>query len=345
MDAFVSSAPRIKLNGEESESLDQSVVSLSVNQPIHGMAHAELLLTNWGTAANSTEPGYLFERLALGDELELQLGLGSQERVFLGEVTAIEETFGEGAPQLVLLAEDKLHRLARKRRSAYREETSPDNIANSLISEAGLQADVGLSSTIDSFMQHNQSDLAYLMRLARRFGCFARISEEQVRVRPEEDDTDPQEYDLQQDVVKARLNADLNHQSRKCINRGWNPGADSDVESESRAVSGSGQSAAGILQSLGWEGDDVAPFPFATAQALAEAHAQSQFEDNALRFVTGMLTLAGDPAIKPGRQLRLAGGSERFNGLYRLYDCQHLFNRLSGYETKVQIGRGTIEGA
>lgn len=343
MDAFVSSAPRLRLNGEETESLNQSVVSLSISLPMHGMAHAELLLTNWGTPADSTEPGFLFDRLALGDELELLLGLGRQEPVFLGEVTAIEETFGDGAPQLILLAEDKLHRLARKRRSAYREELAPDDVASSLISEAGLRADVRLSSVVDSFLQHNQSDLAYLMQLARRFGCHLRLQEEQVRMRPEEDDTAPEEYDLQRDVIKARLNADLNHQSRQCINRGWNPGADHSVEGESRTLSGNGRTAADILQSLSWEGDDVTPFPFATAQGLAEAQAQAQFEHHALRFVTGLVTLSGDPSLRPGRQLRLSGGSERFNGLYRVHDCQHLFSRTNGYETKVHLGRGAIE--
>ena len=39
------------------------------------------------------------------------------EPLFMDVVTALEERYGDGAPQLVILAEDPLHKLARSRAS------------------------------------------------------------------------------------------------------------------------------------------------------------------------------------------------------------------------------------
>ena len=44
----------------------------------------------------------------VGDTLQIAFGLAQQKTVFKGEITGIEERYGDGVPQLVLLAEDAL---------------------------------------------------------------------------------------------------------------------------------------------------------------------------------------------------------------------------------------------
>jgi len=66
------------------------------------------------------------------------MGRPRQTRIFKGEVTAIEEEFGEGAPILTLLIQDKLHRLARSRQSRSYEEQTPDDVVEAIAGEADV---------------------------------------------------------------------------------------------------------------------------------------------------------------------------------------------------------------
>ncbi len=344
MDALVSSAPRVTIANEASDTLQSSVVSLSVNQPINGMSHMELLLVNWGQTSSRPEPGYLFNDIQLGDEIQIEMGLGSQTHIFSGDITAIEEVYGAGAPQLVVLAEDKLHRLARIRRSQSHEEMSADDVINNLISEAGMSGNINVSSLVDTFNQINESHLAYLLRLGRRYGINARMVDDRLRMQAEEDSPSPVEIDMQRDAISARITADLNHQPASCEQRGWNLGSNRDVHGQSQGLSGAGRTAASLLGELNWDGADTTPCPFPTATNQASAYAQAHFERRAKRFVTGQIKLSGNPQLSAGAQVQLNNGSTRFNGDYRIEQALHRFDRNNGYETHLQLSRAVIEG-
>src|SRR5690348_14116022 len=102
---YVSSRPAIKLNGSANNDLVASVLDIAVRLPEAGMASAELRVVNWGSPA-SGPTDFLFNSIALGDKIEIAFGLARQKTVFKGEITALEERYGDGVPQLVLLAED-----------------------------------------------------------------------------------------------------------------------------------------------------------------------------------------------------------------------------------------------
>ncbi|HGX93128.1 MAG TPA: hypothetical protein ENK35_07410 [Candidatus Tenderia sp.] len=343
MDALVNSSPQITIAGESRDALQSSVVSIRVTQPINGMSHMELNLVNWGQGSDNSEPGFMFNDINLGDEIDVEMGLGQQQKVFSGEITALEEHYGNGAPQLVVLAEDKLHRLARIRQSRSHEEMSADDVIQSLIEDTGLQGDISVSTIVDTFNQINESNLAYILRLGRRYGINARIVENQLRMRAEEESRDAIEVDLQRDVVSARITADLNHQPLSCKQRGWNPDTDDEARGQSQTLSTTGRSAEQILNDLGWPGEDLTPCPFPSSNGQAEAYAQAHFERRARHFVEARLRLGGNPALKAGEQLVLRNGSPRFNGTYRIQEARHIFDRRQGYETHLLLSSAAIE--
>src|SRR5271165_1334224 len=128
--SYVLPRPAIKLNGTPNTDMASALHEVAVRQPENGMASAELRMTNWGNKT-SGPVGFLFDTVALGDKIEIAFGLAEQKTVFKGDVTAIEERYGDGAPQLVLLAEDAMHKLARHRASRVFEEKSPNDIVTS----------------------------------------------------------------------------------------------------------------------------------------------------------------------------------------------------------------------
>ena len=111
---YVSPRPAITLKGQPNSDMARSLLDITVRAPEMGMASAELRLVNWGDQASGST-NFLFNQVALGDKIEIAFGLSQQKSVFKGEITGIEERYGDGVPQIVLLAEDALHRLARHR--------------------------------------------------------------------------------------------------------------------------------------------------------------------------------------------------------------------------------------
>src|ERR1700741_2594858 len=92
---YVSSRPAILLNGNANHDMAKGLLDTAVRAPEMGMASAEVRMVNWGNQA-SGPTGFMFNQVALGDKLEIQFGLAQQKTVFTGEVTGIEERYGDG---------------------------------------------------------------------------------------------------------------------------------------------------------------------------------------------------------------------------------------------------------
>ncbi len=95
--------------------------------------------------------------------------------VFDGEITAVEERYGGGAPQLVLLVQDRLHHLARARHSRTFDDQSADDLVSTIASGAGLSGDANVSTVTHTWHQINESDLAFLSRVLGPFGIALRL--------------------------------------------------------------------------------------------------------------------------------------------------------------------------
>lgn len=340
--AFVSSRPVLRLDGEDRDDLQSALTGMVVNLPLHGCAHGELHLSNWGRPERGTDADFLFNDIALGAELEILMGEGSPVTLLKGEITAIEERYGEGTPALVLLLQDKLHRLARSRHCRSFEDQSPDDLVRSIAGEAGLGVDVNLSGLTATWHQLNESDLAFLLRIAGRFDIGLRLVGNTLRAKPEEPDPNPLALSAQDSVLKSRLIADLNHQPDESSVHGYNLADDAGVDftSGSMAPAPGGTTAATTLGELGWTGAEIVPQPFARSSAEAEAYAKAHFRRQGKRFIQGDIVCQGEPALASGREIDLSGVSPRLRGIYQVVHCMHRFDNVSGYETHLKVNKG-----
>lgn len=346
MTSFSSTRPSLTVDGRSRPDLQDALGSLVVNLPLSGMAHAELELTNVGLRPGGTSPDFVFQDIDLGAAVEIRVGdADSGETVFSGEVTGIEERYGDGAPRLYLLLQDKLHRLARSRRSRMYEDQSPNDILQSIASEAGLSADASVSSDTATYHQLNESDLAFLLRLTGRFDCALRLSGDVILARPEEQDPSPIALDAQDSALKVRILADLNHQPLQSRVLGFNAGAGEVVDASADSLRNppAGATAANKLGELGWDGNEIVPQPFARTHGEAQAFAEGHFRRLARRFVSGDLQCLGEPSLRSGREIELTGVSSRLRGTYQVSHCVHRFDGSRGYETHIKVHRGGLE--
>ncbi|MCD9460627.1 hypothetical protein LU351_16600 [Marinibactrum halimedae] len=312
-----------------------------VNLPLSGCAHAELTLSNWGRPEGEDDPDFTLADLSLGTEVEILMGEEDDTSLFIGDITAIEEQYGEGAPTLALLLQDGLHKLARTRGSRAFEDMSPNDVISAVASDAGLTPDVNVSTLTSHWHQLNESHLAFLLRLLARFDIALRLENGQLRAKPEQEDPEPVQVDADDNALKIKLLVDVNHQPTLTTVSGFNvaDNEETNYEAEQIEPAPAATSAAHQLHELQWGSDESVPHPFARSNAEAEAYAKAHFHRQAKRFVQGSVVCQGEALLHSGREVEITGVSRRLAGRYQVVHCTHRFDNDTGFETHLKVNR------
>lgn len=340
--ALINAKPLIKVNGQERADMQEAVLYMRVNLPFSGMSHAELRLVNWGTTGDGGESTYAFQQILHGDHIEIFAGDNNQSPIFNGEITAIEELYGQGAPRMVLLMEDKLHRLAKQRKSRVFESVSVNDLVQNVLSDADLTGDIQVSSDTGVWHQMNETNLAFLQRVLWPYEIALRHQTNHVSAKPEEEDSQPVDINTQSGVTALRIIADLNHQYLAANVKGFSLETDETTDgSNNDSGSSSGEDAKTLLNNLGWGSEDLMTYPFSRNQSEANAWATAGFRKKSGEFLQGDLLISGDSKLRTGKQINLSGASNRLNGKYRIVQAQHLFDTGNGYKTRLKIIRSS----
>ncbi len=336
---LISARPHIRINGNQRADMEQAVIFMRVNLPFSGMSHAELRLVNWGNTDESGESGYAFQDIAHGDQIEI---LASDSLIFAGDITAIEEVYGQGAPRLVLLMEDGLHKLAKQRKSRVFESVSVNDLVQTVLSDANLSGDIQVSSDTGVWHQLNETNLAFLQRILWPYGIAVRNHANNLRIKAEEQSAQAVDINTQSGVSLLRITADLNHQYLSAQVKGFNLEADEQTDaSEADSQSESGQDAKQLLNNLGWGSEDLLAYPFSRNQSEANSWARAEFQKRSGEFLTGELITSGNAGLNTGGQINVSGASARLNGKYQIVHTQHLFDTSNGFKTRLKFTRSS----
>ena len=304
---------------------------LDLRLPRHGMAHVELRLH-----AAPTRGNFPFTDITHGRRVAVRYGTARSVPVFEGEITAIELSIVDGLPELAILAEDSLHRLARRMVSTTFTERTADDVVRSLAEATGLQVETTLGSPPATHVKGAESDLAFLLRMVSGHGAALRIEQGRVRAGPEA--TDPQPISIQTSTLRElRVIADLNWQPGTVTVRGWNLAQNEVVETTAVPAAQQMQSGAELAAQLGWGADFVVPRDFleaSTSEIIARVETTRAVE----RFLHGEI-LATESQLVPGREVEVTGIDHRFAGRYRVGDCRHRFSRQDGLTVQARIAR------
>ena len=338
--ALVTARPVLRRKGQEEKRLTDALQTLTIHMHSEGLDHAEIELVNWGGIEGS-ESAYALLDVELGDAIEVAFG-ATPAVVFKGEVTGIEERYGEGAPKIVLLAEDALHRLARKRRSRVFEEQSVDDIVRTVAQDSQLTADVQVSSSTLTVHQLDESDLALLRRLVRPFGVPLRLEGGTKLVAKEpEPSGDPFKLDARDNALRVRVAADLDRLFGTAKVGGYNVPAGEVVDATKTDLepAPSGKGAKSHLGDLGWDNETRVPWPVGLSSGHGDDLAKGALARYLGSFLKGDVVCEGDARIKPGIDVELAGVSPRLAGTYGVVSCVHRFDLERGYECYAVIAR------
>ena len=342
--AIFSARPAIRIGGQADERIDALLTALRMEESEGGMSTLELRLSNWvATGGGATEFAFNAQSaLRLGAELLIGTGdAAAPDEIFRGRVSAVELLCNYGQPpELVVLAEDVLGSARRARRSRVFTDMSPADVIRGVADTLGLSPTVsGLTAPIGVWVQLNETDLAFLRRLAARFDADLQVTGTALTVAPRADiERGSIELTLNSQLARVRVTADLADQVTATTTAGWNVADSSKVSGSASAIThggpGSGRSGPDFARDLFGERSEHIGAIVVSSDAEATAVAQAALDQRARRFVRAEGTAEGNARMRVGAQVRLGGIAPQFDNTYYVVHACHLFDLRQGYRTE-----------
>lgn len=346
---YLSSRPVLSIDGTENDALGQGLLNLVVEDTTDGLSRCELTLGNWGESGEKDFFLY-FKRdlLDFGKTLAIKAGEGATAgTIFEGRITGLEGHFPQSrAPELMVLAEDRLQDLRMNRRSRSFDDVSDADVIQQIAGEHGLTAEVDLEGpTYKVLAQINQTDLAFVRERARAVDGEVWFEKGKLYAQSRAArKRDKIELTLGRSLLEFSVLADLAHQRSATVVTGYSVANKeglsfrADESGLSAELAGMEGGSAIVESALGprvrylvhgaVRNDDE-------ARALASAH-----HNRAARgFVRGTGICQGDGKLLVGGLVELKGLGPLFNGAYTVCETAHLFDAQLGYRTRFRVER------
>jgi phage protein D len=264
----------------------------------------------------------------------------SPTEIFRGKITALEGRFkDQNPPDLVVLAEDSLQAARMKRRTKNWDSTTLTQIATQVATNLGLTPVLnGLDTSIGTQQQFNETDLHFLRRILARYEADVQVVGTELHASPRaQAQRNAIEIDLGSQLKEVRVLADLSHQVTQVTATGWDYSQGQAISATSQTTSfgpGSGQAGKDWLQqALATRSEHLGRFAALNTQE-AQALADAEFAQRIRSFVVAHGVSQGNPNLRVGTYLQLAGLGPRFSNTYYTTSTVHHFDTQDGYETR-----------
>jgi phage protein D len=340
--AVYTATPQVKVDSQDAPKANQLLIGMEMTEAEGGMSAMELRFSNFASDAQGSAD-LAFEDdslLKLGARIGVYCGAAStQQEIFQGLITGIEGDFPRGSPpELVVLAEDVFQRARMSRRTKLHEDVTIAALAQQLAGQLNLTAKVtGFTENIGTQVQLNESDLAFLRRILRRYDGDLQVVGSELQVSPRGDvRRGTVNLDLNSQLRRARATADLAHQVTEVTVTGWDMRQGSRASGTStgaRISPGAGSTGASLLRDrVGQRSEHIGHVEVRNS-GEAQAVADAAFDHRARSFVRVNATAEGNPAIRVGTHTTLRGMGGRFDNTYYVISACHRYDMKRGYET------------
>jgi len=288
-----------------------------------------------------TQPEWGF---AIGDAVTAEL---AGQEIFSGEVVAMEPSFQiEGVASMTLRCMDKSHRLGRGRKTRFWEDLKDSDVAEEVGAECGLS--VQADSTQDTqpyILQRNESNVAFLKRLAARNNFQVRVHEGQLMFVKASFQGTAVDVKMGGNLRSIRFAHNSMDQVQQVVVRGWDPATKSEVVGTATSADvtkiGGGQLGVEVATQFGDATAYITDVPV-SSQAVANQVAKAEMERLARQFCRGTCAIQGNAEVRAGGMLKLDGLTDGLNGSVYVLATRHVVSRRSGYSTEITFCSNTL---
>lgn len=279
----------------------------------------------------------------IGKSLEI---LYDRETLFKGEITSLEPEFSEtGRATLTVRGYDKSHRLHRGRKTRTFLNKKDSVIVGDVASAAGLSVEAdGTSATQDYVIQHNQTDMEFLLSRAQRVGYQLYTTQGKLVFKKSGTSQNGPTLEWGDNLRSFRPRWTGVHQAEKFAVYGWDNAKKQVLQGKASSIStwnqGSMSQSGGDMAKSGFKGAEAAEAVVTThpvsnvddATAMAEALGHDISSD----FVQAEGLCFGDPKLLAGVNVKIDKVGTRFSGKYFVTAATHVY-RDGRYETNFSV--------
>lgn len=278
------------------------------------------------TITDRLQPGAALRVLFEDDSLPL----------FVGQVTAVEHVYGPTAGYEVRVrGYDLLHRLRKRQQVRAHVQVTVRDLAQELVADVGLRVQAAESGPLWSRLyQHRQSDLELLVEATELCGLYftARENELHLCTLAGVESDAPLPLELGASLLEARLEVNGDPAGRSVTATGWNPLRVEVMSGQAEAArSGRAVGTAVLPDLLGSMGHRELVDERTPAADHAEGLAQAELDRRWAGEVTLWGVAQGDPRLRPGAVVDVAGVAASLAGRYVLTEVTHTIDARRGY--------------
>lgn len=284
----------------------------------------------------------------IGQEVTAKVGAGREE-FFVGQVISVEPSYQvEGTSSINIRAMDNMHKLGRGRQTRFFEDMKDSDVVTQVAGEVGLEVRAeGTEETHPYILQRNESNIAFLKRLAARNNFM--LSVEQGTVIFEKAQFGGSVYTIGMDdnLKSFRTSYNTTDMVQKVVVRAW------DIMTKEAIVGqagtgdidkiGGGQLGADLASQFGENTAYITDVPVST-QSAADMLAKVEINRIARQFCRGSASIQGNEQVRAGRMVKFEGLQQGVNGEYFVIASRHVISQAAGYITEFSIcstSRGT----
>ncbi len=347
-DLLLSPNIKILIQGKPiSPEADADFVSVKVSEDLDTPSMFELKFVTWDVEKQQFTwiDGDLFE---LGNKVEIQMGYQKNlNTVMVGEITGFEPEFSQDTiPMLVVRGHDLRHRLLRGRQTKSFTQMKDSDIVSQVAKGKGLTPKVEDTQVkLEYVLQHNQTDWEFLQERAARIGYELVVDDRTLYFRPHNN--------AEQKLFNLTYGDDLHdflprlstmNQVYQVKVQGWLPKDKKTVIAtaasgkEGDKMGGSTSGAKEVQKAFGISSHTIVNQPV-SSKAEAERMALGQFKNTSLGYITGEGTCQGNPHLRAGKVIEIAGVGKKFSGLYYIISVEHDYTNNEGYKTSFTVRR------
>ncbi len=316
---------RVSLAGAPLAPLD-ALSSVWVSQDLSAPAQCELCFQEPRDRLLHEVQAHLDARL----EVTLE---GSPVPLFTGSVTAIEHVHGEsGGAEVYVRGYDALHALRREQPMRRHRSLSVEELARELVRGIGLEVRASEPGPVRrEDVQHDESNLAFLDRVARRAGLYLTLRGETLHLVSLEGTGEAIELELGKSLFGARVEVNAEAPRPAVSGHGWSP-ADAGIqlgeaETPSAGVGGPAVPATHGPQAL----TDLVAEDAVQVGALARAELDRRVAHGAV--LNG--TAEGDARLRPATRIRVVGLADPLCADYVLTSVRHRIDAERGFVSEL----------
>ena len=279
----------------------------------------------------------------LGAEVEVKFASpdgGAMVSLITGQVLAVEPDFSVGHMILAARGYDYGHALHRSSTAETYQNVTIGDIAKKVAQRAGFQVKVeDDSGVLDFVQQSNETDWAFLWRLARRIDCEVVVEKRTLYFRKAARDREKVSLKWGEGLTTFRPRVTGVQQVDEVVVRSWNPKTKEVMEAiagDEEGTSKIGVGRAAVRKAVGGGRMTVSDRPVSTPEE-GDALARSMLAQLGNAYLEADGTTRGDPRLRAGAIVAIDGVGERFKGDYVLSSTTHVFRGTTGYQTHFTI--------